>query len=87
MCPSPQTCADHKIIDPVIEIPALHLGPLLPALLGSTYSTSMPARTPFSPSLTLFKEPQVGLKHKAPISKHVQPSPEEPLEVGKLRNS
>lgn len=38
MCPSSQTCADHKIIDPVIEIPALHLGPLLPALLARAHS-------------------------------------------------
>jgi hypothetical protein len=43
MCPSSQTCADHKIIDPVIEIPALHLGPLLPAPLARAHSPTVPS--------------------------------------------
>lgn len=43
MRPSSPTCADHKIIDPVIEIPALHLGPLLPTLLARAHSPILPS--------------------------------------------
>lgn len=76
MCPSSQTCADHKIIDPVIEIPALHLGPLLSCSAGKSPQ-------PYSPrSLPLSGEPQAGVEHKAPLCKHGTSSVGELLEVG-----